>query len=349
VEEGARVLLLTIQPERIPPCFKSSETDALNLRELWAEYVSERPATYDDNAGEWLEEALRLKTSLLQFGPENIALRIFGNKTFYARNLATGELYSKSGTKDFDVYGFNQENNNRDARYEQSRLANSYAFYDSFTQHAGRKIVLGGFNSEQNDLVNTLYENSLYGEQEFYVKLVEPKAGIFKIALPVSPSRSEVEDAVFSQMSWHLSKIDCRENTLTIQECIPLKYEYRFFIIDGQLVAGAGCIEEFSYTNHQGKQFDTQLRSNRQYASPVCDNQLTANIISEYIDFARNVVHDFSEEVSELKNYTLDVALGRDGKPVVIELNDFLSSGLYASDVFAITRAYADYLGYDRR
>jgi hypothetical protein len=55
--------------------------------------------------------------------------------------------------------------------------------------------------------------------------------------------------------------------------------------------------------------------------------------------FARSAIDALAYEVPDLTDYVIDVALGPDGKPLIVELNSLLNSGLYASQPLRVTEA----------
>ncbi len=61
----------------------------------------------------------------------------------------------------------------------------------------------------------------------------------------------------------------------------------------------------------------------------VEDRSDTVNSVGALVSL---VWAEHSVEVPTLRQYVLDVALGADGEPLVVELNGLLNAGLYASD-----------------
>jgi hypothetical protein len=59
------------------------------------------------------------------------------------------------------------------------------------------------------------------------------------------------------------------------------------------------------------------------------------------LPFARIVIGQLRDEAPELQNYTLDVAVGADSRPMVVELNSTLNSGFYASSPRLVTDVLA--------
>lgn len=57
--------------------------------------------------------------------------------------------------------------------------------------------------------------------------------------------------------------------------------------------------------------------------------------------YARRAIDALAEEVPDLKDYVIDVAIRAGREPLVAKLNPLLSSGLYASQPTRVTQAMA--------
>lgn len=99
-------------------------------------------------------------------------------------------------------------------------------------------------------------------------------------------------------------------------------------------------MEELTPLDNDGERFDAQMREHRnaECPSPV---ESRPDILSTYIPFAEKVVEELVVERPELTRYSLDVALGRNGEPVIIEFNSESNSGFYACQPHFITDALA--------
>ena len=113
-----------------------------------------------------------------------------------------------------------------------------------------------------------------------------------------------------------------------------MEYEYRFFVVNGEVVTGAGCVEEFTPLNNRA-QFDDRMRQVRSEGGPVTSQP---EILERYLSFAKQAASEFSAE-GLLNTYSLDLATGSDGQTLIIELNGLPNSGLYASDPHYVTRS----------
>lgn len=113
-------------------------------------------------------------------------------------------------------------------------------------------------------------------------------------------------------------------------------YEYRFFVVNHQLITGAGCIEEHTPLNNS-EPFDPWFRKVRkEYGSHLTRDEKMRDVLK---GFAQRVV-DFTKELeNKCQNYVVDIAVDLHGIPLMIERNAMLNSGFYASDPALITAA----------
>ena len=63
------------------------------------------------------------------------------------------------------------------------------------------------------------------------------------------------------------------------------------------------------------------------------------DIAMRYRHAARAITAEITAERPEIKDYTLDLALDKDGQVVIVELNPMTNYGLYAADVDQIVTA----------
>ena len=126
-------------------------------------------------------------------------------------------------------------------------------------QHGGRWMALCGYSSSKDELPPehditylALLRAELRAERElrsvsFVVKATQPKAGIGVIR--VSPGITTAQD-IHNQLSdifgWTLVREEGRPEAFLLQDGIEMQYEYRLFVVNGKIIAGAGCIEEFT-------------------------------------------------------------------------------------------------------
>lgn len=179
------------------------------------------------------------------------------------------------------------------------------------------------------------------GARKAVVKSSQRKAGVSAVAL--SPRLDKLRAAVAEDdiLCWMSTPDAAPLGGFLVQQWVPMTYEYRFFVVDGKLVSGAGCVEEFTPFNHVGVfPFDPQmraLRGNGIAAHGDTDVEMREDLVQRYTDFATEVVRTLP---AHMNTVVFDVALNADtGEPLIVEFNTLPNSGLYASDVYAVYRA----------
>lgn len=220
-------------------------------------------------------------------------------------------------------------------------FAQRYHLYETFRRHAGRLVIPCGVGVEDESTTLTEAIGALkrHGLSRFVVKvMLSAKYGLHHFAVDPSTSLSDIEAQVDSALNWTLVHAEGTPASLLVQEWITMTHEYRLFIVDGRPVTGAACIEHFTPLDNT-ETFDPQMRVQRAASSPVV---VDGDARDRLVAFGRTVAAELAFEQPELHHYVLDVALGADGQPLVVELNGLLNSGLYASDTRAVVRALMD-------
>lgn len=220
-----------------------------------------------------------------------------------------------------------------------------YWRYESFRHHAGRFMTTAGFHPDDAQATDIESLDIVRSGERFFIKTTASKrlpattGHLVREANPRHPDLTD-ERIEFDSMSWGWAEVNLegQSDSLLVQQYVPMRYEYRFFVIDGRVVTGAGCIEEhtpFDIPADQAGGFDTRVREHRGQDSDVVDDP---ELVSTLVNFAVAVASDLDAEADEdeLNAYTLDVALGPDDKPLVVELNPIDVAGFYACDPYAI-------------
>lgn len=179
------------------------------------------------------------------------------------------------------------------------------------------------------------------GIDRVVVKSSSRKAGVS--LLDVSPRLSDLRNALTrdDMLCWCSTPDAAPMGGFLIQEWVPMTYEYRFFVVDGQLVSGAGCVEEFTPLDHLGDSpFDSQVRRTRGngVASDAdSDVETRPDLVRRYREFLSPIVPALPQVMSTV---VVDVAMdARTEEPLIVEFNTLPNSGLYASDVYSVYRA----------
>lgn len=207
-------------------------------------------------------------------------------------------------------------------------------------KHGGREMLLGGFGEGvESDVVEWMAaRHREHGIRRGILKAVARKNGVWSIELDSDPEviRRRMVDA----MDWTYMRLEEGQQTVLAQDAIDLQFEYRLFVVDGEVISGAGCVEEFTPLNRpvDAGLFDMRVRRVRGYF----DTEPTAvevrpDVVGRLIEFGRTVAREHGGTV--VIDVALDVTGNAFGVPVVIEFNDIPNSGLYASNPWVVAEA----------
>lgn len=206
--------------------------------------------------------------------------------------------------------------------------ASDYAASPVFLRHAGRRMLY--VDATSRDLERVLAE--ILGDRaETDVFLKSVKKEFSAIAHVVAGS--SLADQVFEQLDGldlEFVHYEGDRRLLLAQDVVHCGYEYRFFVVDGKLVTGAGCVELHTPLDNR-EVFDPQMEPVRNRS----DVGSFPDVRDRHLAFARQFVEEFAAEHGRHLDYCLDVALDDQGRSFVIELNPPLNCGRYASDVGA--------------
>lgn len=201
----------------------------------------------------------------------------------------------------------------------------SYWTMPGFLQLAGRTIKLCDLD-QANEEVQRLH---LEGKDAF-VKATRDK--YFTKHVPVGTSLWQALDAMV------YSFID-EDACLLVQEYVEITYEYRLFVVDGQVVTGAGCIPWKTPLDNTALYDPAMIehRGDTKLGGPAMSNLR----LDQYLAFA-------SEAIDQLGggSFVLDLAM-IDGKVGIVELNPMRLGqiGLFAARVPALVDAVLEHFG----
>lgn len=325
-------------PKTIPA---KHTTKADQILKTWDKYVKPISWSSDGDYEDFFEQAARLHAAVQSFGAENIFLTLDNSDTAY--NLVTrGEVsVSKLMRTGTPIYGIVFQNVALDhPLLKESHKADNYASTKTFHNNAGRDNELCGFNPDKGgkDILDVLVTFSHTGITEIVLKATQAKKGLWFFNIPADSKTSEVQEILMDELDWSLIRLEGLTNGFLAQQKIVMEYEYRVFVVNQQLVTGAGCVEEFTPLNNEAI-FDVKVRKNRKEVSEV---EANPEVVKTLVEFSNRMVKSFAEEEPDLMNYALDVALDSKGKPLIIERNALPNAGLYACNIQAITDAFAN-------
>lgn len=208
--------------------------------------------------------------------------------------------------------------------------ASDYVSSPVFQRHCGRRVL--NAPAVEEELEETLAE--LLGDRphaDIFVKTLRKKrSGMMRIEAgrPLWPQF--YDHPRWETTAWEIERFRGNRHFLLMQDVMRCSHEYRFFVVGGELVTGAGCIEAFTPLDNL-ETFDPQMETirNRSEVSSHPD------VRDRHLDLARRYVAEFSAEHGDDLDYCLDVCLNEAGESVVIEMNPPINCGRYASDVGA--------------
>ena len=231
-------------------------------------------------------------------------------------------------------------------RFGGRRMARSYVdMSEDFIRGVSdpsREFEREGDALAQQECTDDFYGSLLWlyhtGSRKAVVKSSQRKAGV-SVVNPC-PRLDELRAAVAEDdiLCWMSTPDAAPMGGFLVQQWVPMTYEYRFFVVDGKLVSGAGCVEEFTPFNHAGVfPFDPQMRERRGNGIAAHGNtpvEVREDLVQRYTEFATEVADVLPAHMNTI---VFDVALNADtGEPLVVEFNTLPNSGLYASDVYAV-------------
>lgn len=222
---------------------------------------------------------------------------------------------------------------------------NHYAELESFSRNAGRQTRLADMPGEASpDLVgpgSKLGDGLLaFAGSDCLVKQVWPAKSMPLVTLhpAVGMTADEAEGLFFNEVGFHIMRFEGDRNSLLVQERVTMTHETRFFVIDGALVTGAACIEANTPQQNPGMLMGSQFEVVRNSGELVTSEAIADQLWS----FADRMVREIAEEAPALRHYVIDLALGADGNPLVIELNPAFQAGLYGINADALFSAIHD-------
>lgn len=213
--------------------------------------------------------------------------------------------------------------------YVKKSIENNKSFAALTLENINSKIA------ELNKIKETSFEQKLIklsneqeeSEKKYFIKTKE-KFIATEITIDKNSTIGDITGALLREIDYSYEKLMfayAGKENLLIQDYAKIEYEYRFFVINNQLVAGAACIEEFTPLNNKDLKFDTQIVKRRN-KDKIETNQ---EIVDQLIVLANQAIESLQAENSGFKNYILDIGY-INGKPGIIEINPYKNVGFYA-------------------
>ena len=317
-----------------------AEARKAELRDFWSRTMALVHQPGEDDFEEFYEEAARLEAIDAAVGEGRVWLSQYSEGA--ARNLGTGEVVPLQAVHHLRRFGGQpptRQTGVPELAYE--KAIDRYHQFEAFTRNAGRPLITAGHDLEGApgpELFDAIRDIAAQGFEKVVVKVTKAKRGFSVIDVRPDIRDDELTDVFHEDMEWALVREGGRAGAFLVQGFVPMRFEYRMFVVDGVVVTGAGCIEEHTPGNNRGVAFDTQVREHRICKSPVEDRP---ELVSKLLTFAQKVADEWTAERPDLRTTVIDVALGSDDEPLVVEFNGLLNSGLYSSDPRLVAAALA--------
>lgn len=167
------------------------------------------------------------------------------------------------------------------------------------------------------------------GRKDLFLKVIAAdKYAVAPMTVEAGDSLERVESKLVEALDYTLVHLEGQRGAILVQEHIPMRMEYRTIVVDGRPVAGAGCIEHLSPLDRiRGSfDFDPQVEETRGSGKVL----QSPDVVARYRRDAERLARAFARHDPTMRDYTLDLATGRDENTVVVETNPLKNYGLYA-------------------
>lgn len=218
-------------------------------------------------------------------------------------------------------------------------LANHYGELAAFHAAAGRKLALADMPGDSDlGCARTLQshiESRPLGEalgdfagRRCIVKQVFPGKSLPLIDLDISvtddaPAR---EARFLREVGFHFARFEGDRAALLVQDHIHMTHETRFFVIDGQIVCGAACIESHTPLENDDNSLLRPIFETKRNSSELVTDPEAATLL---MHAARTMASAMIDECPALRHFVIDLALDENRHPLAVELNPIGNSGLY--------------------
>ena len=134
-------------------------------------------------------------------------------------------------------------------------------------------------------------------------------------------------------LEWEDMRFEDEPDGVLVQERVDMRREYRVFVVGGQPVCGAGCVERCTPADNEAT-FDPKVDERRNDGRVIGRPET----VETYRRFAVEAARLIADEAYIHGPYVMDLATVS-GEPCVVELNRMNNAGLYALDMDALLTA----------
>lgn len=221
---------------------------------------------------------------------------------------------------------------------DQEDKANHYAETRAFARHAQRRFVLADMPGEPAGpmpFVDAHQAMLGFAGTRVVVKQTRPEKAspATPLDLPAGLTDVAASRLLFDAFEWNLVRYEGLQRALLVQEHVPMAFETRLFVVGGQVVAGAGCVEAHTPLDAEDGCIVSPFLEAQRNQGPVLPQPHTRDLL---LAFGQQVADELAGE--GLTDCTLDVAMGPQG-PLIVECNPCRKAGLYATPVRRLVQA----------
>lgn len=289
---------------------------------------------------DWWEPALML-VAAIDAGYEIVVHGAGGDDTVYAHvpgrpvaaEIQIGRFTSPTGSDAFKK--------GLDWPRPTNASVNRYASLKAFAKNAGRKIAIadmpGGYEDGTHPLEEAVAE--MRG-REIMLKQVWPAKSfaVKPYTIPQTPGPHFGSDMIMEIMGYHMCRFEGDHEALLLQDRIDMRYETRFFVVGQKVICGAACIEAHTpFDNRAEGRLDTVFETRRNCG----DRFVSKTVRDRLLAAAKTFVAEIAAEMPVLQDYTIDLAIGADDAPLIIELNP-INAGFYGLNAHFLLEALID-------
>lgn len=295
-----------------------------SYKEAWRRYVD--PAltvTRDADREDWLEQAARLEAAMRLL--DDPLLRVYGHG-IVDRN---GKPVEQDAINGRAYYGeVLNADPRRPADYPvETGNAHRYANSPMVRRLMHRETMLVPVNA---DRVEQAARSIASHGRGVVVKYVLREKVLPTVRL--TPDEALRFDAT-RWFEWEDARFEDEPDGVLVQEMVDMRYEYRVFVIGGEPVCGAGCVEHCTPADNEAT-FDPKMEDRRNDVRVIH----RPKTVEAYRRFATAAARLIADEGYIRGPYVMDLATV-DGMPCIIELNRMTNAGLYALDMDTLLTA----------
>lgn len=309
----------------IPVPYPGLEDAPESYRTVWRKYVDPGlTVTRGADREDWLEQAARLEAAMRLL--DDPLLRIYGRDAIVDRD---GKPVGDGAREGRACYGeVLNADPRRPADYPvETGNAHRYANSPAVRRLMRRGTMLTPVNAGMVEQAVRDIASHGHGVVVKYV-LREKTLPVAKLT-----AGEAVSFDAGPWFEWEDVRFENEPDGVLVQERVDMRREYRVFVIGGEPVCGAGCVEHCTPADNEAV-FDPKMEERRNDGHAVS----RPGTVETYRRFAVEAARLIADEGYIRGSYVMDLAT-IDGLPCVVELNRMNNAGLYALDMDALLTA----------